>query len=91
MLYSEIIAVGSQILTKHLDTLCGQNVEFLCLNPVVQIDTRGLEMTVSPKCKFGKNEQNPVSLPLCICTNNNPVCRTSNIISYGHWNERMTS
>ena len=90
MLYSEIIAVCFQIHTKHLDTLCGQNVEFLCCNPVVHIGTTGLQMTVSPKCKFGKNVQNPVSLPLCICTNNNPVCRTSNIISYGDWNKRMT-
>jgi hypothetical protein len=29
MLYSEIIAVFSQIHTKHTNTLCGQNVEFL--------------------------------------------------------------
>ena len=28
MLYREIIAVCSQIHTKHTDTLCGQNVEF---------------------------------------------------------------
>jgi hypothetical protein len=28
MLYSEIIAVCSQIHTKHMNTLCGQNVEF---------------------------------------------------------------
>ena len=27
MLYREIIAVGSQIHTKHINTLCGQNVE----------------------------------------------------------------
>jgi hypothetical protein len=27
MLYSEIIAVCSQIQTKHINTLCGQNVE----------------------------------------------------------------
>ena len=31
MLYSEIIAVCSQIHTKHKNTLCGQNVEFLCV------------------------------------------------------------
>ena len=30
MLYREIIAVCSQIHTKHINTLCGQNVEFLC-------------------------------------------------------------
>jgi hypothetical protein len=29
MLYSEIIAVCSQIHRKHTNTLCGQNVEFL--------------------------------------------------------------
>jgi len=29
MLYREIIAVCSQILTKQMNTLCGQNVEFL--------------------------------------------------------------
>ena len=29
MLYSEIIAVCSQIHTKHINTVCGQNVEFL--------------------------------------------------------------
>jgi hypothetical protein len=29
MLYSEIIAVCSQIRTKHINTLCGQNVDLL--------------------------------------------------------------
>ena len=29
MLYREIIAVCSEIRTKHANTLCGQNVEFL--------------------------------------------------------------
>jgi hypothetical protein len=29
MLYSEIIAVCSQIHTKHMNTLCGQNAEFV--------------------------------------------------------------
>jgi hypothetical protein len=33
MLYSEIIAVCSQILTKHINTLCGQNVELLSVKP----------------------------------------------------------
>ena len=36
MLYSEIIAGCSQIHTKHINTLCGQNVEFVMLNLVVQ-------------------------------------------------------
>jgi hypothetical protein len=29
MLYSEILAVCSQIHTKHINTLCGQNVGFV--------------------------------------------------------------
>ena len=29
MLYSEIVAVCSEIRTKRLNTLCGQNVEFM--------------------------------------------------------------
>ena len=29
MLYREIIAVCSQVHTKHVNTLCGQNVELL--------------------------------------------------------------
>jgi len=33
MLYSEIIAVWSQIHTKHINTLCGQNVELLNVKP----------------------------------------------------------
>jgi len=35
MLYSEIIAVCSEILTKHINTLCGQNVELVNVKLVV--------------------------------------------------------
>ena len=35
MLYREIIAVCSQIHTKHINTLCGQNVELLNVKLVV--------------------------------------------------------
>ena len=35
MFYKEIIAVCSQIHTKHIDKLCGQNVELLNVNLVV--------------------------------------------------------
>jgi hypothetical protein len=35
MLYSEIIAVCPQIHTKYINTLCGQNVEFLNVKLVV--------------------------------------------------------
>jgi hypothetical protein len=33
MLYREIIAVCSEIHTKHINTLCGQNVEFVNAKP----------------------------------------------------------
>jgi len=39
MLYREIIAVCSEIHTKHINTLCGQNVELLSVNLVVHIVT----------------------------------------------------
>jgi len=42
MLCREIIAVCSQIHTKHINTLCGQNVELLNVNLVVPIVTNGL-------------------------------------------------
>ena len=42
MLYGEIIAVCSQIHTKHINTLCGQNVDFVVLNLVVHKATTGL-------------------------------------------------
>jgi len=40
ILYRKIIAVCSQIHTKHIHTLCGQDVEML--NLVVHIVTTGL-------------------------------------------------
>jgi hypothetical protein len=33
MLYREIIAVCSEIHTKHINSLCGQNVEFVNVKP----------------------------------------------------------
>jgi hypothetical protein len=35
MLYREIIAVCSEIHTKHINSLCGQNVELLNAKPRV--------------------------------------------------------
>ena len=42
MLYCEIIAVCSQIHTKHTHTLCRQNVELLNVKLVVHIVITGL-------------------------------------------------
>jgi len=41
MLYREIIAVCSEIHTKHIQTLCGQNVEFVSVKLVIHNVTAG--------------------------------------------------
>ena len=45
MLYREIIAVCSQIHTKHTNTLCGQNVEFMNVKLAVCKVKTGLQKT----------------------------------------------
>jgi hypothetical protein len=42
MLYREIIAVCSQIHSKHINTLCGQNLELLNVKLAVDIMSTGL-------------------------------------------------
>ena len=42
MLYREIMAACSEIHTKHINKLCGQNVELLNVKLVVYIVTTGL-------------------------------------------------
>jgi hypothetical protein len=42
MLYKEIIAVCSQIHAKHINTLCGQNVELVNVKVAVHTVTTGL-------------------------------------------------
>ena len=48
MLYREIIAVCSQIHTKHINTLSGQNVEFVSVMLVVHIITIWLKYIQTP-------------------------------------------
>ena len=47
MLYREIIAVCSEIHTKHINTLCGQKVEKCNVKLVVYIVTTGLKRVKS--------------------------------------------
>ena len=47
MLYREIIAVCSEIHTKHINTLCGQNEELLNVKLAVHIVTTGLQRVKS--------------------------------------------
>jgi len=42
MLYREIITVCPEIHTKHMNTVCGQNVELLNVKLAVHIATTGL-------------------------------------------------
>jgi hypothetical protein len=42
MLYREKMTACSQIHTKHINTLCGQNVELLNVKLVVSLVTTGL-------------------------------------------------
>jgi len=46
MMYREIMAVCSEIHTKHINTLCGQNVELLNVKLAVHIVTTGLQRVV---------------------------------------------
>jgi len=43
MLYREIVAVCSEIHTRHINTLCGHHVELLNVKLVVHIVTTGLQ------------------------------------------------
>ena len=49
MLYNEIIALCSQIHTKHINTLCEQNVELLNVKLAVHIVTTGLWRVKNPR------------------------------------------
>ena len=48
MLYREIIAVCSEIHTKHINTLCGQNVEFLGSCEAMRKATINFAVSVCP-------------------------------------------
>jgi hypothetical protein len=52
MLYREIIDDCSQIHTKQINSLCGQNVEFLNVKLVVHIVTTGLYRDKISKYSF---------------------------------------
>jgi len=45
MLYREIIAVCSDIHTKHINTLCGQNVGFVNVKLAVRVVTTAYNFT----------------------------------------------
>jgi len=48
MLYREIIAICSEIHTKHINTLCGRNVEFVNVKLFVHVVTTGQQSVLKP-------------------------------------------
>jgi len=46
MLYREIIAIYSEIHTKHINTLCGQNVEFVNVGKQAIVAARWLTESI---------------------------------------------
>ena len=50
MLYREIIAVCSEIHTKHINTLCGQNVELFNVKPGGTYSDHCASSGVRPVC-----------------------------------------
>jgi hypothetical protein len=53
MLYREIIAFCSQIHTKHINTMCRQNVELLNFKLAVLLDCKGgFTHTMPFPCRF---------------------------------------
>ena len=71
MLYTEIIAVCSQIHTKHVNTLCGQNVQLLKVKLAVHIVTTGLQSVKEQhkKCNVHKSVGRCHQSPLCSPSN----------------------
>ena len=69
MLYREIIAVCSQMHTKHINTLCGQNVELLNVKLVVHILTAGLpKVTVQSEASRAVCDQRCTLYTALLCT-----------------------
>jgi len=65
MLYREIIAVCFQIHTKHTNTQCGQNVEFVNAKLVVHIVTTGPYILNGPTNRTEDASTTPFA-PQCI-------------------------
>ena len=47
MVYREIMAVCSEIHTKHINTVCGQNIDLLNVKLLVHVVTAGLQRVKS--------------------------------------------
>jgi len=63
MLYREIMAVCSEIHTKHINAVCGQNVEFVNVKLVVHIVTTGLYYVSCHRPILPGNSLDPTVIP----------------------------
>ena len=73
MLCRDIIAVCSQIHTKHVNTLCGQNLQLLNVKLAVHIVTTGLQTDkglyhIQRTFLAGEHSDKHVAVLLCITT-----------------------
>ena len=68
MLYREIIAVCSQIHTKHINTLCGQNVELLNVKLAVHIVTTGPTVLITATVSHIIHRYRRLKAPLALCS-----------------------
>ena len=79
MLYREIMAFCSEIHTKHINTLCGQNVELLNVKLAVHIVTAGLQS--NKECthrQFREHVFHPLSSEL------NAICHLLALLAAHH-------
>ena len=69
MLYRETIAVCSQIHTKHINTLCGQNVELLNVKPGGKYSKPSASNGLPLETEFHPNSSNIKHhvIPSCHC------------------------
>ena len=74
MLYREIIAVCSQIHTKHINTLCGQNLELFNVKLAIHIVTNDRHCCVTLCCVSPS-----VSLSVRV-TSRSAVIRPANVL-----------
>ena len=98
MLYREIIAACSQIHTKHINTLCGQNVELLNYNLVVHKVHWALEgfteIQIEPVCvarislpqrEDGRDRLSSPGEPINLSEVYVGWCQTLQATVYSHW------
>jgi hypothetical protein len=69
MLYREIIVVCSQIHTKHINTMCGQNVEFVDVKPGgIFSDHWAVKEPLLNKTFYSDSHVNLYSIPCQLCS-----------------------